>query len=479
MNNNYCYKQIRPVDVKTKENFKDICKFEFNIPSNKRVSRNSLKIHVNCDLLFNYRGIDYTYQNSNVATPDELKFLTNSVQFWNITSNPCDSFFNDCRFSINNEQISYLDNYHICSYASSIITETEQKNRLNNCLNAVNQLEKTGENSYINQFINLGRSITIPPIPDPNATQPYDFETHNNAVQSDLSFCAKIKTFICEDEQNDLPSNVKIGIEYTCNRNFLDQLLFYAVPLNGNGPARSQNNGYYYNLDKNDFYNIDITNQERVIINSSINDIYITYKEYDVRVPLYKEITLNYTEIYSVTFPIPVVANYPSIYKKTHIIPHDIGAFIFLFRTLENNGKRQSNSHTIYDNFDINNYQIKYGNTLYPTVQRELNFKRYTVQNSGIRQDNNTVFKEYINQISNINDNNGSILNSRKYQMNPIFYYIVRRPENDINRTMELTFNIKNQTQLMEVVLMGIYSKQCTLKYDNNKIVNEINITEL
>ena len=202
---------------------------------------------------------------------------------------------------------------------------------------------------------------------------------------------------ICEDEHNDFTPNTKLTIDFNIENNYLENLIFYAPPPGVPELANLQTDGIFYNLTKSQLNEVPITAVNRCVVSATVNDIFLTYLEYDDIMILYKNVNYKYTEIYSVNIPIVTTNAYPYVFKTIHTIPHDIGSFAFMFRRIDNNTNlKQNNTHTIYDNFDINNYTIKYGNTSYPTTISDLNFKRYSA--NGVKTDNNNFFKQFVNQ---------------------------------------------------------------------------------
>lgn len=470
------YKQVRPKDSKIGQLFKDKVGFEFTIPANKKVDRSSIRVHVDLDLMFLIRK---TYQDSDGAIPPILtsrqaNILTAYPEFINLASSPIDSFFNDCEVKINDTRVSFTDNYHMSSYIKNALAETEQKNIRNNCLNPVNQLAFGKEDNYIKSYNSLG--VDKKPFPNTyvNVGVLNEDNYNNNIASTDISFSGQLNALICEDH---LPGNIKVNIDFNVNSNYLQQLLFFAP---GSNPVSETllANGITYNLSKDIFIKYDDIALNEYRINSLIKDIYITYNEYP-SMPTYKQYAIPFTEIYTTSVQIPTpVQNIPYTFNDRLEIPHDIGSFCVAFRSVAESFE-QCSTNTNYNNFDLTNYQFKYGNTLYPTTDKKLNFKRVVANSRGIRQDNNNVFKEYINQIAGINDSNGSLLNSKQWSMNPIFYYIVRRPENDTRQSFDIKLVIESQTQDMELLLFGFYHNVCTLNYDSSHIVKEINIEEL
>ena len=480
------YKQVRPKDSKIGNLFKDKVGFEFTIPNDKKIDRSSLKVHINIDLMFLIRKT-YMYTNQVPAdVPETIDYLAPYVKYLNIVSNPTDSFFKDCEVKINDTRVSFTDNYHLSSYIKTVLSETEQKNIRNNCLNPVNQLESGKENDYIKAFTSLGIN-NVSPFDFTKVTalalQPkVDLNAVNNNVELGYSFIGDLNALICGE---DLPGNIKVNIDFNVNSEYLKNLL-YTVPIPGGIPApegpipTQETDGAFYNITKSEFAAKPIAAVDTYLVNATMKDIFITYNEYDYA-PMYKRVVIPFTEMYSTTIQIPEPAAnvvFPYKFFNKIVIPHDISGFAVVFNAAKLEDE-QSATNSNYNKFDLVNYQFKYGNTLYPLTTKSYNFKREVGIGMGIRQDNNSAFKEYTNQISAINESNGSLLNAKQWSMNPVLYYIVRRPENDTSQSFEITLNIQAQTQAMEMVLIGFYHNECFIEYNDAHIVQKMTIDEL
>jgi len=363
---------------------------------------------------------------------------------------------------INDTALSVTDDYTQTNYLKNVMSRTPQKNLNNYSMNPIlsDSVTKKDLASYTLTNETLNDKICLSP----------------GLTKITATFMGELGTLYTDD---DIPGNCKVTVFLTANDKYASSL--YRRVGDGQGvSARFELYALVYDNDP-----VPTVGANRFYIRSSIVGLNMLYAVSVVEKPPKHLKEIQYAEIYTVRVPL-----INRVLYQEHVtdLPLSISAFAVMFRNVDhddNTGLRKNFNIVDFDVANLINFEFKYGDVTLPRDKLAVDFSQNVDYD---RRHNYKVFQEYINQIAEYNNGNGSLLSMTQWSACPILYYMVRKPRNDANNklTSRLTFkanpapvNPLDTIANMEMVIFGFKQKLASLHYNENGLIREITVDEL